>query len=109
MELVNNIWNVQKTCEKFVDRKFGFKYLKVFLYLSFTHLNILIGIHKCFVNTFHKLIKWWSLYMSGQDIWGCLKVVVGCVRQVVFLCRVETTKYYLGGLVSGRYGEVVVL
>ena len=47
--------------------------------------------------------------MSGQDIWDCQKVVVGCVRQVVVLCSVNVTKYYLGGLVSSRYGEVVVL
>ena len=47
--------------------------------------------------------------MSGQDIWDCQKVVTGRVRQVVILCSVNTTKYYLGGLVSGRYGEVVVL
>ena len=36
-------------------------------------------------------------------------MLVGLVRQVVILCSVNTTKYYLGGLVSGRYGEVVVL
>ena len=34
---------------------------------------------------------------------------VGRVRQMVVLCRVNTTKYYLGGLVSGRYGGVVVI
>ena len=50
-----------------------------------------------------------NLYTSGQDIWDCSKVVVGRVRQVVILCSVNTTKYYLGGLVSGCYGEVVVL
>ena len=47
--------------------------------------------------------------MSGQDIWDCQKMVVGCVRQVVVLCSVNTTKYYLGKLVGGCYGEVVVL
>ena len=47
--------------------------------------------------------------MSGQDIWDCQKVVVGCVRQVVILCSVNITKYYLGRLVSSRYREVVVL
>ena len=36
-------------------------------------------------------------------------MVVGCVRQMVVLCNVNITKYYLGGLVSGHYGEVVVL
>ena len=30
-------------------------------------------------------------------------MVVGRVRQVVVLCRVNNTKYYLGGLVTGRY------
>ena len=34
-------------------------------------------------------------------------MVVGRVRQVVVLCNVNTTKYYLGRLLSGRYGEVV--
>ena len=38
---------------KFVDWKVGFKSLKVFIYLSFTRLDILISKHKCFVNTFH--------------------------------------------------------
>ena len=47
--------------------------------------------------------------MSGQDIWDCLKVVISRIRQVVVLCSVNTTKYYLGRLVSGCYGEVVVL
>ena len=47
--------------------------------------------------------------MSGQDVWDCQKVVVGPIRQVVVLCSVNTAKYYLDGLVSGRYGEVVVL
>ena len=36
-------------------------------------------------------------------------MAAGPVRQVVVLCSVNTTRYYLGGLVSGRYGEVVVL
>ena len=36
-------------------------------------------------------------------------MVVGRVRQVVVLCSVSTAKYYLSGLVSGHYGEVVVL
>ena len=36
-------------------------------------------------------------------------MVVGCVRQVVVLCSVNTTKYYLDELVSGHYGEVVIL
>ena len=34
-------------------------------------------------------------------------MVVSRVRQVVVLCSVNTTKYYLGGLVSGRFEEVV--
>ena len=46
--------------------------------------------------------------MSRQDISDCQKVVVGRVRQVVILCSVNSIKYYLGGLVSGPYGEVVV-
>ena len=36
-------------------------------------------------------------------------MVVGRITQVVVLCSVNTTKYYLGRLVSGRYEEVVVL
>ena len=36
-------------------------------------------------------------------------MVVGCVRQVVVLFSVNTTKYYLGRLMSGRYGEVAIL
>ena len=47
--------------------------------------------------------------MSGQDIWDCQKVVIGRVRQVVALYSVNTTKYYLGGLVSGHHGKVVIL
>ena len=47
--------------------------------------------------------------MNGQDIWDCQKVVIGRVRQVVILCSVNTTKYYLGRLVSSCYGEVVIL
>ena len=35
-------------------------------------------------------------------------MVVGHIRQVVILCSVNTTKYYLDRLVSGSYGEVVV-
>ena len=38
---------------KFVDWKVRVKCLKVLLYLSFTRSNILIGKHKCFMNTFH--------------------------------------------------------
>ena len=59
----------------------------------------------CFMNT---LIKQWLLHMCRDDIWDCQKVVVGCIRQVVILCSVNTTKYYLGRLVSGHYGEVVI-
>ena len=33
-------------------------------------------------------------------------MVIGRVRQVVFLCSVNTTKYYLSGLVSGHYEGV---
>ena len=47
--------------------------------------------------------------MCGQNIWDRQKVAVGRVRQVVVLCSVNTAKYYLGRLVSGCYGEVVVL
>ena len=36
-------------------------------------------------------------------------MVVGRIRQVVVLCSVNRIKYYLGGLVYGRFGEVVVL
>ena len=53
--LANNFWKVRKTRQKlyeFADWKVGFKCLKVFLYLSFTCSNILIGKRKCFVNTF---------------------------------------------------------
>ena len=34
-------------------------------------------------------------------------MLVGHVRQVVILCSVNATKYYLAGLVSGCSGEVV--
>ena len=45
-----------------------------------------------------------------DKIFGAVKkVVVGRVRQVVVLYSVNTSKYYLGELVSGCYGEVVVL
>ena len=47
--------------------------------------------------------------MSGQDIWDCLKVGISRIRQVVVLCSVNTTKYYLGRVMSGYYGEVVIL
>ena len=46
--LGNNFWKVSKTSKnfmKFVDYKVGFKCLKVFFYLRFTRLNILIGKH----------------------------------------------------------------
>ena len=36
-------------------------------------------------------------------------MVVGRIRQVVALCSVNSIKYYLGGLVYGRFGEVAVL
>ena len=52
----NNFCKICKTCKnfmKFVDWKVRFKFLKVFLYLRFTRSNILIGKHKCFINTFH--------------------------------------------------------
>ena len=39
--LSNNFWKVRKTCKNFMK----FECLKVFLYLSFIHLNILIGKH----------------------------------------------------------------
>ena len=49
----NDFWKVGKTRQKkFADWKGGFKYVKDFLYLSFTHSNILVGKHNCFVNTF---------------------------------------------------------
>ena len=54
--LTNNFKKVCKTRKNFmklVDWQVGFKSLKVFLYLSFTRLNILIGKHKCFVDIFH--------------------------------------------------------
>ena len=38
--LANNFWKVRKTCKNFmklVNWKVGFKYLKAFLYLGFTH------------------------------------------------------------------------
>ena len=53
--LANNFWKLRKSREnfmKFIEWKVGFKCLKVFLYSSFTRSNILIGKHKCFVNTF---------------------------------------------------------
>ena len=52
--LANNFWKVCKTRKnfmKFSDWKVGFKYPKVFLYLSFTRLNILISKYKCPVKT----------------------------------------------------------
>ena len=52
----------------------------------------------------------WSIHASVQDIWDYYKVVVGHVKQVVVLYSVNTSRYYLlGGLMSGRYGEVLVL
>ena len=48
VRLTNNFWKVCKMSKKFmkfVDWKVGFKYLIVFLYLSFTCSNILIGKH----------------------------------------------------------------
>ena len=57
--LANNFSKVRKACKnftKFVDWKVRLKCLKVFLYLSFTCSNILIGKHKCFVNNFH--VSW---------------------------------------------------
>ena len=57
--LAKNFWKVRKNRKnfvKFVYWKVWFKCLKVFLYLSANPLNILIGKHKCFVNTFH--ISW---------------------------------------------------
>ena len=56
--LANNFWKVHKTHKNFmklVDWKVGFKCLEVFIYSSFTRSNILIGKHKCLVNTFHVL------------------------------------------------------
>ena len=116
--LANNFWKVLKTPKnsmKFVDWKVGFKCLEVFLYLSFICLNILLGKQIGFMNTFN--VSWilftneymseYTLYMSGQNIWYYLKVLVCWVRQVVVLSSVNTTKYYLDGLVSGRYGEVI--
>ena len=61
---------VLRTCKNFMefaDWKVGFKYLKVFLYLSFTCSNILNGKHKCFVNTFHVS---WILFTSKLNN-GC--------------------------------------
>ena len=34
-------------------------------------------------------------------------MVIGRVRQAAIPCSVNTTKCYLGGFVSGHYGEVV--
>ena len=54
--LANNVWKVCKTTKnfmKFVDWKVRFKCLNIFLYLGFTHSNILIGKHKCFMNAFY--------------------------------------------------------
>ena len=114
--LANNLWKVRKTSKnfmKFVDWKVGFKCLKVFLYLSFTRLNILIGKHKCFVNTFHVS---WILFTNKLMViiykctrWDCWKLVFGRIKQVLVLYSVNTAKYYLGRLTIGFYGEVVVL
>ena len=114
--LVNNFWKVCKTRQKlyvkFADWKVRFKCLKVFLYLSFTCSNILIGKHKCFVNTFQVS---WIFFTNKLNCGHFIQVgkifgtVVGRVRQVVIICSANTTKYYLGGLMSGSYGEVVVL
>ena len=65
-------------------------------------LNILIGKYKCFENTFHvsgilftnKLNS--GCYIRVDKIFG----TIGSVGQVVVLCSVNTTKYYLGGLRS---------
>ena len=56
MGFANNFWKVCKNHKfflKFVDCNVRFKCLIVFLYLNFTCSIILIGKHKCFVNTFH--------------------------------------------------------
>ena len=117
--LANNFWKVHKTCKnfmKFVDWRVGFRCLKVFLYLCFTRFNISIGKRKCFVNASHVS---WILFTnksnSDHSIWvdkifGTVKkVAVGHIRQVVILYKVNTTTYFLGGLVSGCDGEVVIL
>ena len=73
--LANNFWKVRKTGQKlmkFAGWKVGFKCLKVFLYLSFTRSNILIGKHKCFVNTFHvSCILFTNKLNSGRYIRLC--------------------------------------
>ena len=80
--LANNLWKVCKTSKNFmklVDWKVGFKCLNVFLYLHFTCLNILIGKHKCFVNTFHVS---WILFTNKLNGGRCVQVdkIFGTVK-----------------------------
>ena len=116
--LTNNFWKVHKTHKnfmKFVDWKVGFKCLKVFLCLSFTHLNILIGKYKYFVNNFH--VSWIlftnklnsGCYIRVHKIFGTAKKWLLVMLNRWSFCSVNTTKYYSGGHVSGCYGEVAVL
>ena len=81
--LANNFCKVRKTFKnfvKFVDWKGRFKCrLKFFLYLSLTRSNVLIGKHKCFLNTFH--VSWILFtnklnrgrYIRADKIFGTVK------------------------------------
>ena len=81
--LTSNFWKVRKTCKnimRFVDWKVRFKCLKVFLYLSFTHSNVLIGKHKCFMNTFH--VSW--ILFTNKSNSGCymqVNIIFGTVKK----------------------------
>ena len=69
--LTNNFWKVCKTCKNFmnfVDWKFGFTCVKVFLYLTFTHSNILIGKYKFFVSTFYDS----GIFLTDKLNIGCI-------------------------------------
>ena len=74
--------------------KVGFKCLKVFLYLSFTCLNILIGKNKCFVKTFH--VSWIlfrsqlnrGCYMRVDKIFGAVKKWLSVALDMWSFCAV---------------------
>ena len=75
--------------------------------LSFTHSSILIGKHKCFVNTFHVS----CIFFKNELNCGCyirVDKVFGTVKKWL-LVLLDRWFCYLGGLASFCYGEVVVL
>ena len=99
--LANNFWKVHKTHKnfmKFADQKVILKCLKVFLYLSFTRSNILIGKHKCFVNTFHVL---WILFTNKLNSDPYIRVgrIFGTVKKWL-LVVLDRWSFYAVWIVS---------